>query len=80
MSKEPYHTLERNQISQLDSKPQHTINHDPPSWIFQSTGGDDPIVCLDRVMQYFDYQRTFEDCKVTLVAFHLEGEVNQWWK
>ena len=31
-------------------------------------------------MQYFDYQGTSEDCKVTLAAFHLEGEANQWWQ
>ena len=31
-------------------------------------------------MQYFDYQGTFEDRKVTLAAFHLEGEANQWWQ
>ena len=31
-------------------------------------------------MQYFDDQETSEDHKVTLAAFHLEGEANQWWQ
>ena len=31
-------------------------------------------------MQYFDYQGTSEDRKVTLATFHLEGGVNQWWQ
>ena len=31
-------------------------------------------------MQYFDYQGTFEDRKVTLTTFHLDGNVNQWWQ
>ena len=42
--------------------------------------GDDPTVWLDCIMQYFDYQETSKDCKVTLAAFHLEGEANQWWQ
>jgi len=38
--------------------------------------GDDPMVWHNRVTQYFDYQGTSEDRKVTLAAFHLEGEAN----
>ena len=57
--------------------------HDQPRPIkldFPKYSGDDPTIWLDYVMQYFDYQGTSEDCKVMLAAFHLEEEVNQWWK
>jgi hypothetical protein len=31
-------------------------------------------------VQYSDYQRTLDDQWVTLAAFHLESEANQWWQ
>jgi hypothetical protein len=31
------------------------------------------------VAQYFELQKTLEEQKVTLAAFYLEGEANQWW-
>ena len=60
-----------------------TTTHDQPrptKLDFPKYSGDDRTIWLDRVMQYFDYQGTFEDRKVTLAAFHLEGEANQWWQ
>lgn len=59
-----------------------TTTHDQPqptTLDFPKYSGDDPMVWLDRVSQYFDYQGTPEDRKVTLAAFHLEGEANRWW-
>ena len=60
-----------------------TTTHDQP-WPtkvdFPKCSGDDPMVWLDHVMQYFDSQGTSEDHKVTLAAFQLEGEANQWWQ
>ena len=47
---------------------------------FPRHAGDDPTIWLDRMVQYFDYQGTPEDHKVTLAVFHLEGEANQWWQ
>jgi hypothetical protein len=47
---------------------------------FPRFSGDDPIVWLDRVVQYFDYKQTPEDQRVSLAAFHLESEANQWWQ
>jgi hypothetical protein len=42
--------------------------------------GEEPIIWLNRVAQYFELQKTPEVQKVTLAAFYLEGEVNQWWQ
>jgi hypothetical protein len=47
---------------------------------FPRYSGDDPTVWLDRVVQYFDYKQTSEDQRVSLAAFHLESEANQWWQ
>ena len=47
---------------------------------FPCYSGDDPTVWLDRVVQYFDYKQTSEDQRVSLAAFHLESEANQWWQ
>lgn len=41
--------------------------------------GEDPTMCLDWVAQFFGYQQSAKDQKVTLAAFHLEGEANRWW-
>ena len=60
-----------------------TTTHDQPQSAkldFPKYSGDDPMVWLDLVSQYFDYQGTPEDRKVTLAAFHLEGEANRWWQ
>ena len=35
---------------------------------------------FNRVAQFFEFQRTLEDQKVSLMSFHLEGETNQWWQ
>jgi hypothetical protein len=47
---------------------------------FPKFRGDDPIIWLDRSAQFFEYQATAEEQKVTLAAFYLDGEANQWWK
>jgi hypothetical protein len=39
---------------------------------------EDPIVWLERVVQYFDYKQTPKEQRVSLAAFHLESEANQW--
>jgi hypothetical protein len=38
--------------------------------------GEEPIIWLDHVAQYFKLQQTPEEQKVTLAAFNLEGEAN----
>jgi hypothetical protein len=52
----------------------------PMKMKFPKFHGEDPIIWLDRVAQFFEYQSTAEEQKVTLVAFYLEGEENQWWQ
>jgi hypothetical protein len=38
--------------------------------------GEEPIIWLDRVAQYFELQQTPEEQKVTLAAFYLEDGAN----
>ncbi|RVW68732.1 Transposon Tf2-2 polyprotein [Vitis vinifera] len=47
---------------------------------FPRFAGDDPTEWFNRVAQFFEFQRTPEDQKVSLAAFHMEGEANQWWQ
>ena len=35
---------------------------------------------FSRVAQFFEYQGTPDNQKVSLASFHLEGEANQWWQ
>jgi hypothetical protein len=42
--------------------------------------GEETIILLDHVAQYFDLQKTPKEQKVTLATFYLEGEANQWWQ
>jgi hypothetical protein len=35
---------------------------------------------FNQVDQFFEYQETVDNQKVSLASFHLEGEVNQWWQ
>ena len=42
--------------------------------------GEDPTEWLNKVGQFFEFQGTVEDQKVSLASFHLEGEANQWWQ
>jgi len=35
---------------------------------------------FNQVDQFFEYQETIDNQKVSLASFHLEGEVNQWWQ
>ena len=41
---------------------------------------DDPTEWFNRVAQFFKFQSTTENQKVSLDSFHLEGEANQWWQ
>ncbi|KAH9696914.1 hypothetical protein KPL71_023390 [Citrus sinensis] len=56
--------------------------HMPPTRItkleFPHFTGDDPTEWYSRVSHYFEYQETMDEHKVTLAAYHLEGEANQW--
>lgn len=47
---------------------------------FSKFHGEDPIIWLDRVDQFFEYQSTAKGQKVTLAAFYIEDEANQWWQ
>lgn len=47
---------------------------------FPRFSGDDPTEWFNRVEQYFEYQATADNQKVTMAAYHLEGEANQWWQ
>ncbi|KAG6695507.1 hypothetical protein I3842_09G101100 [Carya illinoinensis] len=47
---------------------------------FPRFAGEDPTVWLDRVKQYFATQEIQGKKKVTLAAYHLEGEAKQWWQ
>ncbi|KAL5803189.1 hypothetical protein ACOSQ3_031633 [Xanthoceras sorbifolium] len=50
-----------------------------PNW--QSWNlGDDPTEWFDRVDQFFEFQGTTTNQKVSLASFHLKGEANQWWQ
>jgi hypothetical protein len=42
-------------------------------------GGGDPLPFLNRCEQYFRGQRTLEEEKVWLAAFHLQGAAQQWY-
>ena len=47
---------------------------------FPKYSGDDPTKWFNRVAQFFEFQSTTENQKVSLASFHLEGEANQWWQ
>ena len=47
---------------------------------FPKYSGDDPTEWFNRVAQFFEFQSTTENQKVSLALFHLEGEANQWWQ
>ena len=47
---------------------------------FPKFAGNDPMEWFNRVGQFFKFQEVPEDHKVQLVAYHLEGEANQWWQ
>ena len=47
---------------------------------FPKYSGDDPTEWFNRVAQFFKFQSTTENQKVSLASFHLEGEANQWWQ
>jgi len=47
---------------------------------FPQYSGDDPTEWFNRVDQFFEYQETADNQKVSLALFHLEGEANQWWQ
>ena len=47
---------------------------------FPKYSGADPIEWCNRVAQFFEFQDTSDNQKVSLASFHLEGEANQWWQ
>ncbi|XP_035549720.1 uncharacterized protein LOC118349417 [Juglans regia] len=47
---------------------------------FPRFSGDDPTEWFNRVNQFFEFQNTPDNQKVTLASYHLEGEANQWWQ
>ncbi|KAJ0044952.1 hypothetical protein Pint_05472 [Pistacia integerrima] len=47
---------------------------------FPKYAGDDPTKWFNRVAQFFEFQGTADNQKVSLASFHLEGEANQWWQ
>lgn len=42
--------------------------------------GYDHIEWLNRATQFFEYQGTTDDQKLSFVSYHLEREANQWWQ
>ena len=40
----------------------------------------DPTEWCNWVAQFFEFQDTTDNQKVSLASFHLEGEANQWWQ
>ena len=44
------------------------------------SGSDDPTEWFTRVAQFFEFQGTTNDQKVSMASYHLEGEANQWWQ
>jgi hypothetical protein len=47
---------------------------------FPKYSGEDPTEWLSRVAQFFEFQGTNDNQKVSLASFHLEGKANQWWQ
>jgi len=45
---------------------------------FPRYSGQDPTEWFNRVDQFFEFQNTPANQKVSLASFHLEGEANQW--
>jgi hypothetical protein len=43
------------------------------------SGTEDPTSWICRAEQFFKYQNTAEEEKVSLAAFHLEGEAQLWY-
>ncbi|RVW32935.1 hypothetical protein CK203_112638 [Vitis vinifera] len=47
---------------------------------FPKYSGADPTEWCNRVAQFFEFQDTVDNQKVSLASFHLEREANQWWQ
>ena len=47
---------------------------------FPRFSGDDPTEQFNWVEQFFEYQGTTENQKVSMATYHLEREANQWWQ
>ena len=45
---------------------------------FLKYSGDDTTKWFNRITQFFEFQGTTNNQKVSLASFHLEGEANQW--
>jgi hypothetical protein len=46
---------------------------------FPKYSGEYPIEWHSKVTQFFEFQGTTDNQKVSLTSFYLEGEANQWW-
>lgn len=49
-----------------------------PSSIFLDTMVDDPTSWIYRAEQFFEFQQIAEEEKLSLAAYHLEGEAQLW--
>jgi hypothetical protein len=47
---------------------------------FPYFSGNDPTEWLNQANQFFAYQQTLKEQKVSLATFYLEGPANQWWQ
>ena len=47
---------------------------------FPKYSGADLTEWCNREAQFFEFQDTTDNQKVSLASFHLEGEANQWWQ
>lgn len=43
-------------------------------------GDEDPTSWIYRVEQFFDYQQTSEEEKISLAAYHLDGAAQMWYQ
>nr|GEW16408.1 hypothetical protein VITISV_041623 [Tanacetum cinerariifolium] len=47
---------------------------------FTKFSGEDPTEWFMRVKQFFQYQGTMNNQKVSMASYHMVGEANQWWQ
>lgn len=47
---------------------------------FPRYSGTDPTEWLTKANQFFDFQATPDNEKVSLASYHMQGEANEWWQ
>lgn len=47
---------------------------------FPRYSGTDPTEWLAKANQFFDFQATPDNEKVSLASYHMQGEANEWWQ